>query len=313
MTWLAWRQHRTEFIGLAILVLALTIFVVGTGLPMRGFEGGLACLGQYAAPTCGGQGDFNRAFGWLAGIVAWFNLIPLLIGIFIGGPLLGREFERGTHRLVWTQSVTRARWITVKLATVALLSIAVGAAIAGLMTWWRQPFDIVDSPFTGSGFDLEGLMPGAYVLFALGLGCASGALLRKVLPAMAATLPAFLAVRLPVEFWLRPHYLPPITAIVSGSGAGAPAGAWVIDNGLIDSAGHPVYAAQATQLCGDPAIGALLKSADACLHAHGIFERVVYQPLDRFWTFQYIEAGLYLALSLALLAFTVFWVRRRLR
>jgi len=156
-------------------------------------------------------------------------------------------------------------------------------------------------------------MPAVYVLFALALGAAAGAITRKVLPAMAVTLPAFLVVRLPIEFWLRPHYLPPITAVVHGSGGGAPAGAWVLDNGLIDSAGHPVYASQATQLCGNPVTGALPKSADACLTAHGIMERVVYQPLDRFWTFQFIEAGIYVALSLALLGFTVYWVRRRIR
>jgi len=313
VTWLVWRQHRAELLALAILLLALGVFVIGTGLPMHGFEGGLACLGSNAAPSCGGQGDFVRAFGWLTGIVGWFNLIPLLVGVFIGGPLLGREIERGTHRLVWTQSVTRTRWITVRLLAVVGLAIAVGAAVAGLMTWWRQPFDLIDSPFSGAGFDLEGLMPGVYVLFALALGAASGALLRKVLPAMAVTLPAFLAVRLPIEFWLRQHYMPPITALVNGSGGGAPSGAWVIDGGLIDSAGHRIYATQATQLCGNPMTGWLPKSADACLHAHGIFERVVYQPLDRFWPFQFIEAGIYVALSVALLSFTVYWVRHRIR
>ncbi|MBV8302418.1 MAG: hypothetical protein JOY68_10900 [Candidatus Dormibacteraeota bacterium] len=313
MTWVVWRQHRAELFGMAMLLAAIAVFVAGTGIPMRGFEGGLACLSVHAAPSCPGQGDFERAFGWLTGIVGWFNVIPLAIGVFIGGPLLGREIERGTHRLVWTQSVTRARWIGVKLALVCMLAISVGAAIAGLMTWWRQPFDLIESPFSGAGFDMEGLMPAAYVLFALALGAAAGAITRKVLPAMALTLPAFLAIRLPVEFWLRPHYLAPLTAVVRGSGGGAPAGAWVIDNGLIDSAGNPVYASQATQLCGNPLTGSLPRSADACLSAHGIMERVVYQPLDRFWTFQFIEAGIYAALSLALLAFTVYWVRRRIR
>lgn len=313
MTWLTWRQQRAEFVGLALLVVALATFVLGTGIAMRGFEGGLACLGTNAAPSCGGQGDFERAFGWLQGIVSWFNLIPLLIGVFIGGPLLGREIERGTHRLAWTQSVTRTRWMTVKLATVVGLAIAVGAAIAGLLTWWRQPFDIIDSPFASAGFDMEGLMPAVYVLFALALGVAAGAITRKVLPAMAVTIPAFLAIRLPVEFWLRAHYMAPVTAVVNGSGGGAPPGAWVIDNGLIDANGHRIFASQATQLCGNPLAGTLPKSADACLHAHGIFERVVYQPLERFWPFQFIEAGIYVALAAGLLLFTTYWVRRRLR
>jgi len=154
-------------------------------------------------------------------------------------------------------------------------------------------------------------MPGVYILFALSLGAAAGAVLRRVLPAMAVTLPAFLAVRLPIEFWLRPHYMPPVTATV-GDANPVPRGAWLLDNGLIDASGHPVYASDAGRLCGDHAAN-LVKGSDACLHAHGIFERVVYQPADRFWPFQLIEAGIFLALSLALLGLTVYWVRRRLR
>ncbi|MGH7686680.1 MAG: transporter [Candidatus Dormibacteria bacterium] len=313
MTWVTWRQQRAEFIALTLVIAVIAAFVVATGVVMRGFGGGLACLSLDASPACGGIGDFNRAFGWLQNLVAWFNVLPLLIGVFIGGPLLGREIERGTHRLAWTQSVTRTRWIGMKLAVVVGVALAVGAALAGMLAWWRQPFDLIDSPFSGGGFDVEALMPGVYVLFALSLGAAAGAVTRKVLPAMAVTIPAFLAVRLPIEFWLRPHYMSPITAIVNSSGGGAPPGAWVLDNGLIDAAGTRIYASQATQLCGNPATGALPKSADACLQAHGILERVVYQPLDRFWPFQFIEAGIYVAVSVALLTLTVYWVRSRIR
>ncbi|HYL71749.1 MAG TPA: transporter [Candidatus Dormibacteraeota bacterium] len=311
MSWLILRQQRAEYIGVALLALAIVLFAVGTGVPMRGFEGGLACLSANAAPSCPGQGDFDRAFSWLLNIAGWFNLIPLLVGVFIGGPLVAREIERGTHRLAWTQTITRTRWIGAKLASIVLLAVAAGAVIAGVMTWWRQPFDLVDSAFSGAGFDVEGLMPGVYILFALSLGAAAGAVLRRVLPAMAVTLPAFLAVRLPIEFWLRPHYMPPVTATV-GDANPVPRGAWLLDNGLIDASGHPVYASDAGRLCGDHAAN-LVKGSDACLHAHGIFERVVYQPADRFWPFQLIEAGIFLALSLALLGLTVYWVRRRLR
>ena len=40
---------------------------------------------------------------------------PLLVGLFWGAPVLAREFERGTHRLAWTQSVPRRAWLVVKL------------------------------------------------------------------------------------------------------------------------------------------------------------------------------------------------------
>ena len=35
-----------------------------------------------------------------------------------------------------------------------------------------------------------------------------------------------------------------------------------------------------------------------------------FQPADRFWTFQLIEAGIFVALAAALLAVTVWFVRR---
>jgi hypothetical protein len=43
---------------------------------------------------------------------------------------------------------------------------------------------------------------------------------------------------------------------------------------------------------------------------HG-YTQVTYQPPDRFWPFQWIEGGWLLALSLLLIAATVWLVRRR--
>ena len=34
-----------------------------------------------------------------------------MIGAFWGAPMVARELETGTHRLVWNQSVTRTRWL----------------------------------------------------------------------------------------------------------------------------------------------------------------------------------------------------------
>ena len=51
----------------------------------------------------------------------------------------------------------------------------------------------------------------------------------------------------------------------------------------------------------------------ACLARHGIVEyaTAVYQPASRFWLFQGIEAGIFLALALGLGAFAVVWIRRQ--
>jgi ABC-2 family transporter protein len=309
VTWVTWRQMRVEYIGFALLLAVLAAALLGTGIEMRGFEGGLACLSVNAAQSCGGQGDFVRAFGTLFELSGWLNVIPLLLGIFIGAPLVAREIERGTHRLAWTQSVSRQRWIIVKISGIVALAGLVGGVVVVLMTWWRQPWDLIQSSFDGAGFDFEGLMPIAYSLFALSLGVLAGTLFRRTIPAMAVTLGGFLAVRLPIEFLARPHFMTPITVLNTGNGA--PPGAWILDAGLVDRHGNQVFESQAFQLCG-PSLVQGPKLASSCLARYGIHSSLVYQPADRFWPFQFVEAGIYTALSVLCLAVAIVWIRRRM-
>jgi hypothetical protein len=151
-------------------------------------------------------------------------------------------------------------------------------------------------------------------LFALALGVAAGALIRRTVPAMAVTLVAFLAVRLPVEFLWRPHYMSPlsVTSAIGDPSATTPAGAWVLDSGLVDAHGNQVYASDVFQTCGPDAFTSF-KAPNACVNAHGWLQSLTYQPLERFWPFQLIEAGIFVTLSAAVVALTVLWVRRRLR
>ncbi|MGA8415317.1 MAG: hypothetical protein WB808_01725 [Candidatus Dormiibacterota bacterium] len=309
MIWLTWRQLRGAYLGLAVLLALLAAAVVGTGVEMRGFEGGLACLSINAARSCGGQGDFLRAFGTLFNLSGWLNVIPLSLGLFVGAPLVARELERGTHRLAWTQSVTRRRWIAVKITGIVVLAAAVGGAMTLLLSWWRQPWDIINSSFDASGFDFEGLMPLAYSLFAVSLGVLAGTLLRRTIPAMIVTLAGFLAVRLPIEFLARPHFATPVTLLDTSNAA--PPGAWILDQGLVDRFGHQVFEAQAFQLCGRELLQGP-KLAGPCLAQYGIHASVVFQPADRFWPFQFIEAGFYAAISLVCIGIAVVWIRRRL-
>ena len=53
-------------------------------------------------------------------------------------------------------------------------------------------------------------------------------------------------------------------------------------------------------------------SLDHCVRARGFLNTDVFQPASRYWLFQGIEAALFSALALALLALAVWWVRRRL-
>jgi hypothetical protein len=125
---------------------------------------------------------------------------------------------------------------------------------------------------------------------------------------------AFLAARLPIEFLWRPHYMTPLSATsrIGDPSAATPAGAWVLDSGLVDTHGNPVYESQVFQTCGPGAFNDF-KAPNACVSSHGWLSSITYQPLERFWPFQFIETAIFVALSAALVALTVVWVRRRLR
>jgi hypothetical protein len=89
-----------------------------------------------------------------------------VIGASLGAPLLARELETGTWQLAWTQSVPRLRWLTVKLATLGTLAVVLTLALSAVITWYRVPLDILDGRFTADAFDLEGIVPAAYAMFA---------------------------------------------------------------------------------------------------------------------------------------------------
>ncbi len=58
-----------------------------------------------------------------------------------------------------------------------------------------------------------GIVPVGYAVFAMALGIAAGALLRRTLPAIAVTLGGFIAAAPGDRLRLRPHYLSAVTTI----------------------------------------------------------------------------------------------------
>src|ERR671932_2593536 len=49
------------------------------------------------------------------------------------------ELEQGTNRLVWTQGMTRTRWVTLKLGLLVAAALLVALATTALLKWWRTP------------------------------------------------------------------------------------------------------------------------------------------------------------------------------
>jgi ABC-2 family transporter len=318
MIWLTWRQHRAEALGGLLLLAAVAAILLVLGLPMHAaytHDGVAPCLDQ-ANRDVNGCADvisqFLSRFGGQADyLVPWLNLLPAMIGVFVGAPLLAREFEQGTWRLAWTQAVSRTRWLAVKLVVLVAAIVISAAAFTALFSWYRGPLDQLDGKFSSNAFDFEGLSIVGYSLFAFALGTVAGVLIRRTVAAMAATLAGFLVIRIPVESLLRPGYQGPVTTTVDPlSYRGGPGGGdWLLDSGLVDSSGHRLSDIQERHAL-DAARGA---GGDAAtyLHAHGFHWWLTYQPAARYWEFQIIEAAIFIGLAAILLGIAVWQLRRR--
>ncbi len=328
MIWVSWRQHRLQVLAGLIGAAAIGAFLLETGPGiLHAFRAtGLAhCLATPGA-ECGDLTDaFLNRYTGLQFVAILFLVLPVFAGLFWGAPLLPRELEQGTHRLAWTQGVGRTRWLATRLALVGALTAASFSLFAWWLSWWSRPLVIAsDDRFAQGIFDIRGIVPVAYALFAIGLGVAAGALIRRTLPAMAATLGGFIAVRVVVEFWVRKHYLAakvlsePFFKGMSGVGKGA----WVLSARTVDAAGHllgpgggvegnliqsrcPELGLQNNAFPGKDAI-------QACLQRIGARTINVYQPGSRYRSFQWIESGNFPRLPAGLVALSIWWVRRRI-
>jgi hypothetical protein len=318
---LTWRQHRAQLLTAAALVAALGGYLVFSGHQMTSYMSGIglsACLASHG--HCGLlAGAFLSRFSGSTDAFWLIGLVPLLAGLFWGAPLIARETERGTHRLAWTQSVSRSRWLTVKLTAFAAAAVLAAAVLSLLLAWWLRPYEQLMAVDAGGNvnrmtpgiFDLSGTVPGACALFAFALGTAAGALMRRTMPAMAVTLGGYLALWLPLRSE-RYHFIAPLTVHGPfGKTPHVPLSAYVMDNSYADAAGRPVdfdvmvNACQATH-------GHETGVSVSCLAAKGFQFSTTYQPDSRFWQLQGIESGIFAVAAVALIALAAWWTVRHI-
>lgn len=312
MAWVTWRQHRPQVLALGGLLVALAAAALGTDLPIRAAyhrDALSGCLPPSARSGCDIiVRHFQSEFDSWAAALRGLAVLPALGGLFIGAPLLARELEHGTHRFAWTQSITRRRWLLSKTALLAAATLVAGAAVSAIVMWWRGPFDTLEGRMAPSAFDIEGLVVPTYALFALALGILAGLVLRRTVAAMTVTLVVFAATRLTVLEFLRPHFLAPLHRTVVASDSGRGLGDWVLSDTLVDAAGRAISTGREDL--------AVLHAQHAGIDPQTYlvtlgWKRVIsYQPAGRFWTFQLIEAGIFVALAVAVVALTVWFVRR---
>jgi hypothetical protein len=329
MIWLTWRQHRRQALVTLIGLAALAALLVVPGLQMhhRFTDSGLAdCLHKVgtaewvpAGPSSGCErliNRFNTEFGTWRFVGVLFAVLPLFVGLFWGAPVVAREVEHGTHRLVWTQGVSRRRWAVVKFGLVGAGTLLAAVLYALGVSWWLTPLSLAsDGRFVDLNFDVQGLVPVAYTLFAVALGIFAGTVWRKVLSAMAVTLVGFLGVRIALTALARARYLPPRVRTFPLEATLMPnrvLGDWVIDSGVRDASGRLVVA-NGQVMCGGasrpPGADAHVCGSELGL-GPGAYNWQLYQPGSRFWLFQSIESGIFVALAAVLLYLAIRQVRR---
>jgi hypothetical protein len=225
--------------------------------------------------TCAAHGDCSSAVpnflqldhGLQIALNILIIVVPGIIGLFWGAPLVAHELEARTFRLAWTQSVTRTHWVAVKIACVGLASMAVAGLLSLMVTWWSSPVDRANLNVFGT-FDQRDIVPIGYAAFAFVLAVTAGVVIRRTLPAMATTLALFVFVRIAVTNWIRPHFMTPLKQAIGLSpstigGFGSMNGsapnllpgssnipnAWVLSTQIVDKAGHPLTSQYLAKAC----------------------------------------------------------------
>jgi hypothetical protein len=323
LVWVTWRQHRFALAGVLVVLGGLGLFMVSNGLAMHHAYSslGLDTCGTLSGPRCQiGLAAFQQEYMiWADHLPHLVMLLPGLIGVFVGAPLVARELESGTFRFAWTLARSRVQWIVTKLVLIAVVLTASTLAFSAVSTWWYGPFDAIDGRLTAYGaYEISGLVFAARTLFGFTLGALLGVLIRRTVPAMAATAAVWLAVVLPSMTLLRPLIEKPITvigAVAKGvnPGQNVPLNAAVVNNWFQDAAGHSVGVDQLFQQAivangGTPPSPGQF-SAYMALHHYSPW--VSYRPNTWFWHFQTVEASGYAILAILLATATVLLVRRR--
>jgi hypothetical protein len=346
MTWLVWRQYRVQaaIAGALLAAFALVLLVTGTQMASQWHTALTACT---ADRSCGSLvNSLSLGNHGVYDLTIFSLIVPGVIGLLIGAPLVAGEVETGTSNFVWTQSITRGRWLLAKAGWLLLAAAVWGGCVAALVTWWSGPRNaLYGNALQPNDFDMQGIVPVAYALFGMALGIAAGALLRRTVPAIAVTLAGFIGVRVMVAEILRPHYLTAVTTYYSAVSTWMPPlGSWVLGSGVVNKSGQvlavpsvvvnqggvpnviqgvPVSdltaackalipAAVGTVTRATPNGGGLpMRHLASCIASAGFRQFTSYQPISRYWAFQSIETAVFVALAAALVALGFAVVRRR--
>ncbi|MFG3604289.1 ABC transporter permease [Micromonospora chersina] len=323
LLWLTWRQHRWTLIGMLVLAAVLVGWM--TYLSMELTDLWHQCHNAYCPENSpqgerlAGSSSLVLTLGALSRLVQY---MPLLIGVFIGVPVLTREHEQRTLLLAWSQDISPERWLWTKLGILGLFVTAVTAAVAGVSDHLQHVNTLVGP---GTLFDYlpflnTGMLPVAISICWFAIGVALGAAIKRTLPAVFGVIAGFIGLTYLVQ-WRYPTLMKPLSTQLR---VGGPDGGLLRDNALVvkggmidygsdgpsgafDASGRQLSGVELQTLCPPDNDGGKILSCEFDNH---LLHHLQYQPGSRIPDFHLIVATGYLSLTAVALAAVWFIVRR---
>lgn len=323
-----WLRHRAALISLFVLFVACALVIA------RGALGIHSEYANYLAAGCttANPNDLavcpnisnsfaNGTVGFTALVIA-LRVFPVIVGLFVGAPLLSRDLESGTFRFAWTQGMGRVRYVFSTFAILAMF-VTTTACILGLLLggWYAHNFSVVnpniESHWQSGLFDTTGFLLATWTLFALTLGTFCGAIIKRTVAAMAVTVAlvggllvassVFLLRFLDIGAVVTSRF--PIRGINTGTLNYSPQdrpSVWLLRGWLTGPNGRALSSGAANRVQQKA-----LQSTDPgqWLSLHHDTFWVSYQTADRFWIYQGAEGVVLIGIAVALCLATVRVVR----
>ena len=338
MARVTWLQHRATLIGLMVVYAACAVAILAGELGTHASYAGYVTHGCVAHPYLGPCQSFALGLKVdpFSAMVITLHVLPVVIGVFVGAPLLSRELETGTFRFTWTQGIGRTRFLLTTLVFLAVFVTAAAFVLGILLNWYAHPFEVIgiESRWQSGLFETTGLLLAAWTLFALALGTLLGAAIGRTVAAMAAaaigvgglllgSFIVFVHRLLAVGVLATARFSPTTlgvgvlnTAAYPGDG---PPGSWLAEGWLTGRNGGRLHTAAANTVLGrmfeaiKPAVSSSSAAGDPSrwLSLHHYAYWMSYQPESRYWIFQVVSAVILTGFAALLILGTVRVVRRR--
>ena len=318
-------QHRAALIAIFVAFVVLVIaIVIGRDAVSASYASYLAAGCTLAHPVnlgvCANTANQFADIPSFTPLIIALRLFPLVIGAFVGAPLVAREMESGTYRFAWTQGVGRIRLLLVTLAMLALIVTPVAVALGFLLgDWYIHPYAVINiavgSHWQSGLFTTTWWMTPVWTLFALALGTFVGAVVKRTVAAIAVTVVIIGGLLVAAGQYIQRIFdigaVATSRILINGMNSGpinlsasqgqGPAGSWLVRAWYTGPGGHVLRIKAANKV--SVHVNSLFESkggastASRWLALHHYTYWVSYQPANHFWILQAVVGLVILAVA----------------